>query len=121
MASLSVPAATAFVEKSWPSIQTTLEDCIRVPSQSPQFDPEHLTNGHAMKVVELLTAWVAEQKMEGLTLEVISDPGRTPLIFIEVAATGGAGGTVLLYGHLDKQPPMTEAWSEGLHPYVPVV
>eukprot|EP00004_Rigifila_ramosa_P004578 TRINITY_DN15068_c0_g1_i2.p1 TRINITY_DN15068_c0_g1~~TRINITY_DN15068_c0_g1_i2.p1 ORF type:complete len:379 (-),score=95.14 TRINITY_DN15068_c0_g1_i2:146-1282(-) len=25
-----------------------------------------------------------------------------------------------MYGHLDKQPPMTEKWDEGLHPYKPV-
>ena len=29
-------------------------------------------------------------------------------------------GTVLLYGHLDKQPPFT-GWGEGLGPYDPVV
>ena len=31
-------------------------------------------------------------------------PGRTPLIFIEVP--GDSDDTVLLYGHLDKQPEM---------------
>jgi len=29
--------------------------------------------------------------------------------------------TVLLYGHLDKQPPLTEAWEKGLGPYTPVI
>ena len=102
----------------------------------------------------LFTAWVAAQKIPGLTCEVLSEPGRTPLIFIEIASTGGAG-TVLMCalhgsrgagfamwclqdgchcranstrrpncppdGHLDKQPPLTSAWSEGLSPYTPVV
>jgi len=27
---------------------------------------------------------------------------------------------VLLYGHLDKQPPLLP-WAEGLHPYKPVI
>jgi acetylornithine deacetylase/succinyl-diaminopimelate desuccinylase-like protein len=84
------------------------------------FDANHLTNGYTDKVVSLFSAWVAAQAVPGLKLEVIADAGRTPLLFIEVAATGGEG-TVLMYGHLDKQPPMTEAWSEGLHPYTPVV
>lgn len=26
-----------------------------------------------------------------------------------------------MYGHLDKQPPLTEEWETGLHPYNPVV
>jgi acetylornithine deacetylase/succinyl-diaminopimelate desuccinylase-like protein len=31
-----------------------------------------------------------------------------------------AGDTVLLYGHLDKQPEMT-GWREGLGPWTPVI
>src|SRR5262245_31668864 len=57
-----------------------------------------------------------------MTLEVVRLAGRTPLLFIEVPATSGAenAGTVLLYGHLDKQPEMT-GWSEGLGPWTPVI
>ncbi len=49
-------------------------------------------------------------------------PGRTPLIVVEVPPTGGgaADDTVLLYGHLDKQPEM-EGWREGLGPWTPVL
>ena len=95
----SIPALTAFVEQKWPSIQTTLEEYIRIPNQSPAFDPEHLTNGLATKVVDLFSAWVTAQAIPGLKMEVITDPGRTPLMFLEVPATGGGEGTVLLYGH----------------------
>ncbi len=47
-----------------------------------------------------------------------SSPGRTPLIVAEIA--GSSDDTVLLYGHLDKQPPM-EGWSDGLGPVDPVL
>ena len=40
--------------------------------------------------------------------------GRTPLIFIEIPGT--ATGTVLMYGHLDKQPEMV-GWAEGTGPW----
>jgi hypothetical protein len=43
-------------------------------------------------VVELFTQWVAAQAVPGLTCEVLQEPNRTPLIFIEVPATGGEGG-----------------------------
>ena len=33
---------------------------------------------------------------------------------------GSAPGDVLFYSHLDKQPPVTELWSEGKHPFEPV-
>ncbi len=49
-------------------------------------------------------------------------PGRTPLIVAEVPASGPALAerTVLLYGHLDKQPEMT-GWRDGLGPWTPVI
>ena len=49
-------------------------------------------------------------------------PGRTPMIVIEIPASGRAGpdDTVLLYGHLDKQPEM-EGWRDDLGPWTPVL
>jgi hypothetical protein len=38
----------------------------------------------------------AAQAVPGLTCEVLQEPNRTPLIFIEVPSTGGEGGTVLM-------------------------
>src|SRR5207245_1509041 len=43
--------------------------------------------------------------------------GRTPVIFMEAPGTGT--DTVLLYGHLDKQPEMV-GWAEGTGPWTPV-
>jgi acetylornithine deacetylase/succinyl-diaminopimelate desuccinylase-like protein len=85
------------------------------------FDANWAAEGHTERVIALFSAWVAAQKVPGLSLEVVRAEGRTPLLFLELAATGGGGGTVLMYGHLDKQPPMAAAWAEGLHPYEPVV
>ena len=45
--------------------------------------------------------------------------GRTPVIFIEIPGSR-TPTTVLLYGHLDKQPEMT-GWAEGLGPWEPVL
>ena len=93
----SLPALKSFVEGKWPAIQATLEECIRIPNQSPMFDPEHLTNGLTTRIVDLFTAWVTAQAVPGLTMEVICEAGRTPLLYVEVASTGGEG-TVLMYG-----------------------
>jgi acetylornithine deacetylase/succinyl-diaminopimelate desuccinylase-like protein len=70
--------------------------------------------------VKLMVAWAEPQlaAFAGATLEVVRLPGRTPLIFIEVP--GDSDDTVLLYGHLDKQPPM-HGWSPGLDPWTPVI
>ena len=45
--------------------------------------------------------------------------GRTPVLAVTVDATAPGSGTAVLYGHLDKQPPLGD-WSEGLAPFEPV-
>src|SRR6185369_3279793 len=103
------------------SIVPTLIDYIKIPNKSPSFDPEWKKAGHMDRAVELLAGWARSQLPEGATLEVVRLGERTPVIFIDVPATGGKpGDTVLLYGHLDKQPEMT-GWREGLGPWTPVL
>jgi acetylornithine deacetylase/succinyl-diaminopimelate desuccinylase-like protein len=96
------------------SIVPTLVEYIRIPAKSPHFDKAWAANGHIDAAVELAADWCRKNAIEGMKLEVVRLEGRTPLLFIEVPATRGAegAGTVLLYGHLDKQPEMT-GWAEG--------
>ena len=97
-----------------------LTDYIRVPAKSPHFDPQWDANGHIERVVRQAEAWVRAQPVAGLVVEVVRLPGRTPVLFFEVPSRGTAGqNTVLLYGHLDKQPEMT-GWRAGLGPWTPV-
>jgi acetylornithine deacetylase/succinyl-diaminopimelate desuccinylase-like protein len=111
--------AQALVGKTWDeSIVPALTEYIRIPNQSPLFDAEWVAHGHMEKAVQLVAGWCREQMPAGSTLEIVRLPGRTPLICIEVP--GSAPGTVLLYGHLDKQPPMLP-WDEGLDPWTPVL
>jgi acetylornithine deacetylase/succinyl-diaminopimelate desuccinylase-like protein len=69
------------------------------------------------RAVKLISDWCKAQPIEGLTVEVHELPGRTPLIFMEIPGEGP--DTVMLYGHLDKQPEMT-GWLDGLGPWEPV-
>ena len=107
------------VETIWDSsIVPTLQQYIRIPNQSPLFDPEWRANGHMHRAVELARRWVESQNIAGLTIEVKEIEGRTPVIFMEIE--GDAKSTVLMYGHLDKQPAMV-GWEEGLGPWTPVL
>jgi acetylornithine deacetylase/succinyl-diaminopimelate desuccinylase-like protein len=72
------------------------------------------------RAVDLLYDWCAVPAIAGLTREVVTLPGRTPVLWVEVPATGGASGTVLMYGHYDKQPEFT-GWEAGLGPWQPVL
>ncbi len=100
------------------SIIPALQQYIRIPNQSPLFDPDWEKNGYMQKAVDLAADWVGRQKVPGLRLEVKKLEGRTPLIFIEI--DGDASSTVLMYGHLDKQPAMV-GWEEGLGAWTPVL
>ncbi|MEY4707671.1 MAG: hypothetical protein RJB58_1394 [Pseudomonadota bacterium] len=111
---------TAFMEKIWEDeIIPVLTDYIRIPNKSPAFDADWEKHGHMEKAVTMFADWAKSKlgQLPGSKLEVVRLPGRTPLIFIEVP--GDASGTVLMYGHLDKQPEM-QGWTEGTGPWVPV-
>ncbi|MBV9694900.1 MAG: M20/M25/M40 family metallo-hydrolase, partial [Alphaproteobacteria bacterium] len=111
----------SFIERLWDEeIVPTLTDYIRIPNKSPAFDSEWASHGHMDKAVALFEGWAREKlkRLAGSTLEVVRLKDRTPLIFIEVPGNGN--DTVLLYGHLDKQPEM-KGWTEGTGPWMPVM
>jgi len=115
--------AQAFVDEQFSaSIVETLERYIEIPNKSPMFDPKWREHGHMDAAVRLVADWCRDHLPSRALLEVIGLPDRTPLIFIDVPGTEGAPPeqTVLLYGHLDKQPEMT-GWAEGLGPWTPVL
>src|SRR6195952_3751588 len=99
-------------------ILPALDQYIRIPNRSPVFEANWQATGHMEKAVALIADWCKQQPLAGLVVEVVRLPGRTPLIYMEVPGTGD--DTVLLYGHLDKQPEMT-GWREGLGPWTPVI
>ncbi len=112
---------TKFMNAFWDKEAVpTLTQYIRIPNKSPAFDPQWVKNGHMAKAVALYEKWArkAIAKIKGAKLDVVRLKGRTPLIFIEIP--GQVADTVLLYGHLDKQPEFT-GWNKGLGPWKPVM
>jgi len=101
------------------SIVPALCEYIRIPNKSPAFDPDWAANGHMHRAVRLLREWADGAGVAGLVTEIVELPGRTPLLYGEVPASGGSG-TVLLYGHYDKQPEF-DGWRSGLSPWEPVL
>jgi len=108
-----------FVNKVWDdSIIPELSDYIKIPNKSPSFDPDWEAHGHMEQAVEMLERWCEKQPIEGMEVEVVRIPGRTPVLFIEIPGT--SDDVVLLYGHYDKQPEFT-GWEEELDPWKPVI
>lgn len=111
------------VSRLWENgVLPSLSELVSIPALSQAFDAEWATNGHLAAAVEHVRGWIAERKLPGAKLDVVQVGGRSPVLLVDVPATPGAAdrGTVLLYGHLDKQPPVG-GWSEGLGPWTPVV
>jgi acetylornithine deacetylase/succinyl-diaminopimelate desuccinylase-like protein len=113
-------AALAHTTDQWDrDIVKQLTDYIAIPAKSPTFDKEWAQHGYIETVVHNAASWIEAQKVAGLTLEIVRLPGRTPVLFFEVAATRAASAqTVLMYGHLDKQPEFT-GWRGDLGPWQP--
>ena len=97
----------------------SITDYIRIPNKSPAFDPQWAEHGYMEDAVKLMEAWARRElaSFAGATLEVVRLPGRTPLILMDIPGDGK--DTVLLYGHLDKQPEM-KGWFEGFGPWIPL-
>ena len=112
--------ALARVSRVWDeNIVPQLTDYIAIPAKSPMFAPDWEQQGLLDTVVRNAAAWVEEQKVEGLQLEVVRLPGRTPVLFFEIAATRPQSRqSVLMYGHLDKQPEFS-GWRSDLGPWTP--
>jgi acetylornithine deacetylase/succinyl-diaminopimelate desuccinylase-like protein len=135
-AGLDPKATTAVadhVDAAWAEpVLDTLHDYVRIPNVSPAFEPGWADAGHMDEAVELVRQWCSQRVADGLpgaTVEVHELPGRTPVLLVDIPPTapqtGGGNATnpddtVLIYGHLDKQPPF-DGWRDGLGPWKPVV
>ena len=92
------------------------------------FDSEWKTNGLLDKAADHLIEWTKKQEVPGLTINKIQEPGKTPLLFIEIEAVDQNAKTLFFYGilrwygfvilglgHLDKQPHFT-GWADDAGP-----
>jgi len=108
-----------FINQLWDdSIIPALMEYIKIPNKSPQFDRDWRTHGYMDQAVTLISDWCRQQVVKGMTLDVVQLDDRTPVIFIDIP--GNNTDTILLYGHLDKQPEMS-GWDPDLHPWKPVL
>ena len=122
------------VDAAWQSsIVPELQRYIAVPAKSPMFDPDWAAHGLLERVLQNAADWVRAQQVPGLQLEIVrlndaQGRPRTPVLFFELPASEGkdgtpapaSGQTVLMYGHLDKQPEFN-GWRSDLGPWTPVI
>jgi len=116
---MDISRLSAHIGKQWQgSIVERLQEYVRIPNKSVMFDPEWQAHGYMDQAAKLIADWCRTQPIEGMTVEVRTLPGLTPIVFVDVP--GEVDDCVLLYGHLDKQPEFT-GWLPGLSPWEPVI
>src|SRR6201987_1891356 len=116
---MDIERTRKFVDQWWgDEIVPTLVEYIRIPNKSPAFDPDWEAHGYMEEAVQLFEGWARARlaNVSGATLEVVPLTGRTPVFVTDLQ--GESDDTVLLYGHLDKQPEMT-GWANGFGPWIP--
>ncbi|WP_179772575.1 M20/M25/M40 family metallo-hydrolase [Amycolatopsis endophytica] len=111
------------VQRLWADeVLPSLSGLVEIPALSQAFDADWAANGHLAAAVRHVREWITARDLPGAKIDVVEVDGRSPVLLVDVPATPGAEdrGTVLLYGHLDKQPPVG-GWGDGLGPWTPVV
>ncbi|OGT49073.1 MAG: peptidase M20 [Gammaproteobacteria bacterium RIFCSPHIGHO2_12_FULL_38_11] len=107
------------ISEKWDTdIIPQLENYIRIPNKSPMFDRNWKANGYMTEAMQLIKNWCEKQAIKNMKVELLQIENRTPVLLIDIP--GDSDETILLYGHMDKQPEMT-GWSDGLGPWTPVL
>lgn len=88
---------------------------------SPAFDPEWVSSGEIERALLLFTTWANERSIPGIKTSISKLVGRTPALVIEIPSSDPesdkSDSTVLIYGHLDKQPAVGP-WANNTDPFV---
>lgn len=114
---MDIARARDLIDGLWSdSIVDELVDYVKIPAKSPEFDPDWAEHGYIDDAAEQIAAWCRKQDLG--EVEIVRLEGRTPVIYMEI--DGDLDDTVLLYGHMDKQPEMS-GWAEDLGPWKPVI
>ncbi len=112
---VDIDSLTENAEKIWEdSILPSLSEFIEIHALSPMFEPNWDEKGELQATIELFTAWLEAQGIEGMSHVTHRIGDHSPVLLVTIEGTGP--GEVLFYSHLDKQPSRPELWSEGLHP-----
>ena len=98
----------------------TLFEYIRVPSLSPLYDPNWESNGLMVQAQDILLSYVKSLNIKGFTHDMLKEDGKPWMFYGEVEASSPGLGTILIYGHMDKQPHFPN-WIPGTNNTEPAI
>jgi acetylornithine deacetylase/succinyl-diaminopimelate desuccinylase-like protein len=98
-----------------------LETYVGIRSLSPAFDVLWHEHGELARAAKLFGDWADTLKIPGLSSRTAEIEGRTPALIVEIPGSVQREDvpSVLIYGHLDKQPALGP-WQDGTDPFTAV-
>ncbi len=112
---------TEVLDRWRPEVLPLLETYARIPNLSPAYDEGWATAGHMDEAATLISSWATRHNVPGADVDIVRIDGLTPTVVVEVPPSDpDCTGTVLVYSHYDKQPPV-DGWTDGRGPYTPVL
>ena len=108
------------VREIWDSkVKSTFDQYLKIKNVSPAYSPTWKEDGYMDEAINLFEEWAKQNAPDGSTVFIQNIEGKTPLLVIDIPSNSDAStDTVLLYGHIDKQPEMV-GWREGMDPWSP--
>ncbi len=110
-----------FISNEWVDAVPTLMEYIKIPNTSPDFGNSEEDKENMHRAMELLVHWIKNQNIDNLKFHLSRDDDLTPFLLCTLEATDDSKESVLFYQHMDKQPPLTDKWTDELGPYKPVI
>ncbi len=97
-----------------------LENYIKLRAVSSAYDKEWMARGEIEKSISLASSFVDSLSLKGSKTSIRRIDGLSPLLIVDIEASPAYSGdnTVLIYGHIDKQP-ATSPWDGGSDPFEP--
>ena len=95
---------------------------VEIPNLSRAYDAEWDKNGLMQNACNMCIEFARNLGIKGLDIGLYEEPGKTPMVFGTIQATKPQSKkSMMFYGHIDKQPHLTEGWRDGLHPFKPII
>jgi len=111
-----------FIEKTWDTeVMPALTEYVTIPAVSPAFNPKWDSTPHLLDTLKLAERFCLAMNLKNADVRIIKAKGRTPILLLEIeATTPDIDKTILMYGHLDKQPPAS-GWDKNKGAWTPVI
>ena len=108
------------LDNYWKNSYPYFESFINLPSLSPAFNKTEDDHRLLEESLHIVINYINSLGLNGVNIELSKcsfDENLSPFLLVTIDPTRESYKTIGFYAHADKQPPFTDKWDDGLHPY----